>query len=64
MTTASPIPVVVNGAAGKMGREVIKAVSQAEDLTLIGAVDNNPAYLGQDVGIVAGCGELEVPIPV
>ena len=62
MTEASPIPVVVNGAAGKMGREVIKAVSQAEDMTLIGAVDSNPAYLGQDVGIVAGCGELEVPI--
>lgn len=59
---AELIPVVVNGAGGKMGREVIKAVSQADDLFLIGAVDSNPELLGQDVGVVAGCGELEVPI--
>ena len=62
MTNESSIPVVVNGAAGKMGREVIKAVSQAEDMSLIGAVDNNPNYIGQDVGEVAGCGALEIPI--
>lgn len=62
MTVENPIPVVVNGAAGKMGREVIKAVSQAEDMMLVGAVDKNPNYRGQDVGEVAGCGALEVPI--
>ena len=54
MTVENPIPVVVNGAAGKMGREVIKAVSQAEDMMLVGAVDKNPNYRGQDVGEVAG----------
>lgn len=57
-----PIPVVVNGAAGKMGREVIKAVAAAADLALVGAIDKNPAVQGQDAGQVAGCGELEVPI--
>ncbi|AFZ12643.1 dihydrodipicolinate reductase [Crinalium epipsammum PCC 9333] len=62
MANQTPIPVVVNGAAGKMGREVIKAVAQAPDLTLVGAVDKNPAHLGKDVGEVAGCGEIEVPI--
>lgn len=62
MTSNQPIPVVVNGAAGKMGREVIKAVTQAEDMTLVGAVDNNPKFNGQDVGEVAGCGAVEVPI--
>nr|WP_245817672.1 4-hydroxy-tetrahydrodipicolinate reductase [Hydrococcus rivularis] len=62
MANESPIPVVVNGAAGKMGREVIKAVANAEDMILVGAVDRNPDYRGQDVGKVAGCGELEVPI--
>lgn len=62
MSNNLPIPVVVNGAAGKMGREVIKAVAQAEDLTLLGAVDITPEYQGQDVGEVAGCGALEVPI--
>lgn len=62
MVNESPIPVVVNGAVGKMGREVIKAVSQAKDMILVGAVDRNPAYLGQDVGEIAGCGALEVPV--
>lgn len=56
------IPVVVNGAAGKMGQEVVKAVSQAEDMMLIGAVDRNPKVMGQDAGEIAGCGALEVPI--
>jgi 4-hydroxy-tetrahydrodipicolinate reductase len=62
MNPDTQIPVVVNGAAGKMGREVIKAIAQAEDLLLMGAVDRNPAYRGQDVGEVAGCGSLEIPI--
>jgi 4-hydroxy-tetrahydrodipicolinate reductase len=59
---ANPIPVVVNGAAGKMGREVIKAIAQAPDLTLVGALDRNPQVQGQDIGEVAGCGPLEIPI--
>ncbi len=59
---ASQIPVVVNGATGKMGREIVKAVSQASDMTLIGAVARNPEFNGQDVGEVIGCGALEVPI--
>jgi 4-hydroxy-tetrahydrodipicolinate reductase len=58
----SKIPVIVNGAAGKMGREVIKAVTQADDMTLIGAVDRNPAVMGQDIGDVVGIGPLEIPI--
>ena len=62
MTNSSSIPVVVNGAAGKMGREVIKTVSQAEDMMLVGAIDRNPDVLGQDAGEIAGCGEIEVPI--
>ncbi|HEY9652941.1 MAG TPA: 4-hydroxy-tetrahydrodipicolinate reductase [Coleofasciculaceae cyanobacterium] len=62
MSTQSPIPVVVNGAAGKMGREVIKAVAGADDMTLIGAIDRNPEFLGQDAGEVAGCGPVEIPI--
>lgn len=62
MTNESPIPVVINGAAGKMGREVVKAVSQADDMTLIGAIDRNPQYLGQDAGEVAGGEPIEIPI--
>ncbi|WP_204102258.1 MULTISPECIES: 4-hydroxy-tetrahydrodipicolinate reductase [Spirulina sp. CCY15215] len=62
MVNEAAIPVVVNGAGGKMGREAVKAVAQAEGMVLVGAVDLNPNLLGQDAGVVAGCGELEVPI--
>lgn len=42
------IKVLVNGAAGKMGREVVKAVSSDPELQLVGAVD--VAEVGVDVG--------------
>ncbi|WP_225906799.1 MULTISPECIES: 4-hydroxy-tetrahydrodipicolinate reductase [Thermoleptolyngbya] len=60
--TQAPIPVVVNGATGKMGRETIKAIAASKDMTLVGALARNPDRIGQDVGEVAGCGPLEVPI--
>lgn len=62
MANENAIPVVVNGALGKMGREVVKAVAQAEDMTLVGAVDHQPGLQGQDIGEVIGIGALEVPI--
>jgi 4-hydroxy-tetrahydrodipicolinate reductase len=62
MSSNPPIPVVVNGATGKMGREVIKAVAQAEDMVLMGAVDRNPEYMGEDIGEIVGCGALEIPV--
>lgn len=61
-SAADPIPVVVNGASGKMGREVVKAIAAAPDMKLVAALDLNPAVLGQDVGEVAGIAPLEVPI--
>ncbi|MBE9208223.1 4-hydroxy-tetrahydrodipicolinate reductase [Nostoc sp. LEGE 06077] len=62
-TNQAPIPVIINGAAGKMGREVVKAVAQAPDLTLMGAIDRNPEHQGKDAGELAGLNEpLEVPI--
>jgi 4-hydroxy-tetrahydrodipicolinate reductase len=57
-----PIPVIVNGAGGKMGREVVKAIASAPDMTLLGAIDRNPDCLDQDAGEVAGIAALEVPI--
>jgi 4-hydroxy-tetrahydrodipicolinate reductase len=59
---SQPIPVVVNGATGKMGREIIKAVHQAPDLQLFGALAKNPQWEGQDIGEIVGLGEIEVPI--
>jgi 4-hydroxy-tetrahydrodipicolinate reductase len=65
MSTTSvpvPIPVVVNGATGKMGREIVKAIATAPDLNLVGAIARNPQYIGQDIGEIAGCGALEIPV--
>jgi 4-hydroxy-tetrahydrodipicolinate reductase len=62
MSNQLPIPVVVNGAAGKMGLEVIKAVASAQDMVLLGAIDRNPKLLGEDIGEIAGCGALEIPV--
>jgi len=62
MTSQTTIPVVVNGACGKMGREVVKAVAAAADLTLVGAIDKTPDLMGQDIGEVIGYKPLEVPI--
>ncbi|MFN9941601.1 MAG: 4-hydroxy-tetrahydrodipicolinate reductase, partial [bacterium] len=46
----APIPVVVAGALGKMGAEVVKAVQAAPDCTLVGAIDTTPGAEGRDVG--------------
>ena len=63
MSNQASIPVIVNGAAGKMGREVIKAVAEASDLILMGAIDTTPEHQGKDAGELAGLSEpLEVPI--
>ncbi len=63
MVNQSPIPVVVNGAAGKMGREVVKAVARADDMNLVGAIDTSAEHQGKDVGELAGLSEpLEIPI--
>jgi 4-hydroxy-tetrahydrodipicolinate reductase len=31
-------------------------------MTLIGAIERNPQYIGQDIGEVIGCGPLEIPV--
>jgi 4-hydroxy-tetrahydrodipicolinate reductase len=54
------IPVVVSGATGKMGREIIKAIAQAPDMNLVGAIGRK--HLGEDIGEVVGIGELEIPV--
>jgi 4-hydroxy-tetrahydrodipicolinate reductase len=47
------IKVIVVGAAGRMGREVVKAVSGADDMALVAAVDRT--HLGEPVAdLVAG----------
>ncbi len=57
-----PIPVVVAGALGRMGAEVVKTVVHAPDCTLVGAIDTTAGKEGADVGLELGLGELEVAI--
>ncbi|MEB3362212.1 MAG: 4-hydroxy-tetrahydrodipicolinate reductase [Synechococcaceae cyanobacterium] len=59
---AGPVPVVVAGVLGRMGAEVVKAVRDAPDCTLVGAIDTSPGREGEDVGLALGLGELEVAI--
>ena len=54
------IKVLVSGAAGRMGREVVKAVVNDSQTELVGAVDR--ALSGQDAGELAGVGHQNVAI--
>jgi 4-hydroxy-tetrahydrodipicolinate reductase len=54
------IRVVVTGACGKMGMEVVKAVNKEDGMCVTGAVDR--ASLGQDIGRICGLGELGVKV--
>ncbi len=57
------INVVVTGAAGRMGTQIVRLVRATEGFALHGAVDRpeSPA-IGQDVGAVAGIGPVGVTI--
>ncbi|MFM9874434.1 MAG: 4-hydroxy-tetrahydrodipicolinate reductase [Fimbriimonadaceae bacterium] len=52
--------VAVTGACGRMGREVVLAVSAAEDLELVGAYDRAGEYAS--TGQMLGVGVTDVPI--
>jgi 4-hydroxy-tetrahydrodipicolinate reductase len=48
------IDVVVTGAAGRMGREIVRLVAASGSLRLHGAVDRAAATVGQDALVLAG----------
>ena len=54
------IKVMVAGASGRMGREVVKAVHGETNLQLVGGVDIYS--VGEDLGKLAGIGELGLTI--
>jgi len=57
------IKIAVCGAAGRMGQRIIASIIEAEGVALSGALER-PGHpqVGQDVGLVAGCGTLGVNI--
>ena len=55
--------IAVTGAAGRMGRELIRAVHGNEACMLVGAAEHEGSLaLGQDAGLLAGLGKLGVVI--
>ena len=55
--------IIVCGVAGRMGGAVVRAIQQAPDVELVGAVDKpGSARLGKDAGAVVGAEELGIPI--
>ncbi len=50
------IPVLVAGALGRMGSEVIKAINSSNDYELVGAIDNQEDKEGRDIGSLIGLG--------
>lgn len=56
-----PVRVAVSGAAGRMGRAVVRALCQQPDLQLVAAFGRQ-RHLGDDAGTVAGVGPLGVAI--
>lgn len=57
------LKVAVMGAAGRMGRELVRAAHAAPGCAVIGGVERegSPA-IGQDIGALAGVGELGVKV--
>ena len=55
--------IAVVGAAGRMGRELVRAIHATEGATLAGAIEQKGSIaLGQDAGLLAGLGKLGVII--
>jgi 4-hydroxy-tetrahydrodipicolinate reductase len=55
------IRVVVAGAAGRMGKEAVKAISAVPDLELVGCLTGR-SHVGEDAGSVAGMGPIGLPL--
>lgn len=54
---------VVVGAAGRMGRMLVKAIAESPGCTLAGALEQpGSVALGEDAGLLAGAGRLTIPI--
>ena len=55
--------IAVTGAAGRMGRELVRAVHGKDECVLTGAIEQQGSLaVGQDAGLLAGLGKLGVVI--
>ena len=59
----SDMRLVVAGAAGRMGRTLVQIIHATKGAQLVGALEHaGSKALGQDAGVLAGLGEVGVPI--
>jgi len=57
------IKVAITGAAGRMGRALVKAVTASAEFLLTHCFESpNSGYIGRDAGICAGIGEIGIPL--
>ena len=57
------IKVAVTGAAGRMGSGIVRKITEQEDMEVVAAIEMpNTPLAGNDIGLQAGIGELNVPI--
>ncbi len=63
MGLTSSLRITVAGASGRMGRTLIRALAEAEDLRLAFALERSGhSDLGRDAGTIAGLPALQVPV--
>ena len=61
--STSPIRIAITGAAGRMGKTLIQAIQDADDLVLGAAIEHpDSSAVGTDAGETAGVGSLGVHI--
>jgi 4-hydroxy-tetrahydrodipicolinate reductase len=56
------IPVLVTGASGRMGSQIVRMVRATEGLSLTGATERPGTAPGLDAGVLAGLGPIGLPI--
>src|SRR5512138_1292203 len=56
------VNVVVTGAAGRMGTQIVRLVRATEGMAVSGAVERGGAAVGQDAGVLAGLGPIGVAV--
>jgi len=55
--------VIVTGASGRMGRMLVRAISESEDAELAGATERSGSeFIGSDAGQIAGVGALGITL--
>lgn len=55
--------IVVTGSAGRMGQTLIKAISDSDEMRLIGVLERpGHAWVGQDIGIAMGGAEMGLTV--